>query len=387
MAGSMRAAVYSDVEYRYAGGVLSVEETFAVFAAGLRDWLDGVVLVGRHDIRPEPHPYRLRSDVEFAALPHYASLARPLSAVAAMARSLRRFWRVLDDVDVVWLLGPHPLAVAFAVLTLARRRRLVLGVRQDMPAHMRARHPDRRWPYLAAIALEAAWRGLARICPTVVVGPDLARRYRHARTLLPISISVVADADVVSAESALTRAYDGELKLLTVGRLDPEKNPLLLVDVLARLRRGDDRWRLIVCGSGSLEAELRDQLIAAGLSAHTELAGFVAADDLRARYRDSHVFLHVSWTEGVPQVLFEAYAAGLPVIATDVGGVAEIAGDASLLIPPGDGGAAATAVQSVADDPVMRERLVRRGLEIAQRQSAGAEQRRVAATLAGESPR
>ena len=53
-------------------------------------------------------------------------------------------------------------------------------------------------------------------------------------------------------------------------------------------------------------------------------------DGLLALYRSAHVLLHVSWTEGLPQVLFEAFAAGLPVVATDVGGVAEAAGDGAL---------------------------------------------------------
>ena len=46
----------------------------------------------------------------------------------------------------------------------------------------------------------------------------------------------------------------------------------------------------------------------------------------------------MSWTEGLPQVLFEAFAAGTPVVATAVGGVPEAVGDAALLIPPGDAG-------------------------------------------------
>src|SRR5262249_54859450 len=53
-----------------------------------------------------------------------------------------------------------------------------------------------------------------------------------------------------------------------------------------------------------------------------ELLGYVPLDDgLLDVYRTSHVFLHVSWTEGLPQVLFEASAAGTPVVATDTGGV------------------------------------------------------------------
>ena len=66
-------------------------------------------------------------------------------------------------------------------------------------------------------------------------------------------------------------------------------------------------------------------------------------------YRNSHAFLHVSLTEGFPQVLVEAFASGLPAVATAVGGVAAAAGDAALLIEPQDAAAAAEALERIAD--------------------------------------
>ncbi len=80
-------------------------------------------------------------------------------------------------------------------------------------------------------------------------------------------------------------------------------------------------------------------------------------EPLAELYRDSHVLLHVSWTEGLPQVLLEGFAAATPVVATDVGGVGGAVAGAALLVPPGDAEAAAEAVRSVVDDPALRERL------------------------------
>ena len=143
------------------------------------------------------------------------------------------------------------------------------------------------------------------------------------------------EAQIVTPEDALARSYDGELQVLNVGRLDPEKNPLLLADVLARLRENDPRWRLVVCGDGPLQDALAERLAALGLSEHADLRGYVTFDGgLLDAYRSSHAFLHVSWTEGFPQIMFEAFAGGLPVVGTAVGGVAEGVGDAALLIPP-----------------------------------------------------
>ena len=99
-------------------------------------------------------------------------------------------------------------------------------------------------------------------------------------------------------------------------------------------------------------------------------------------YRESHALLHVSWTEGLPQILFEAFAAGLPVVATAVGGVTEAAGDAALLIPPGDPEAAAEALERVAADAELREQLVRAGLERARAVTLEAESERLARFIA-----
>ena len=118
---------------------------------------------------------------------------------------------------------------------------------------------------------------------------------------------------------------------------------------MRELRSDDPRWRLVVCGEGPLAEALQSRLRELGLEEHAEIRGYVPIDGgLLDLYRSSHAFLHVSLTEGVPQVLIEAFASGVPVVATAVGGVAEAAGDAALLIPPRDASAAAQALAQIA---------------------------------------
>jgi glycosyltransferase involved in cell wall biosynthesis len=371
----VRLAIYSDYSYRRSGDELWAELSVVVFLAGLARWLDAVTLVGRLEPEAGEWAYRVPSEVSFAALPHYPSLARPGQAARALVSSLRRFWRVLDDVDCVWLLGPHPFAVVFALLAWCRGRRVALGVRQDLPAYVCNRHPGRRSLRLAALALEGAWRLLARACPVVVVGPDLARRYRCARRLLAVSISLVGEGQIAGPEALEARAYDGELRVLSVGRLEPEKNPLLLADILGELASGNGRWRLLVCGEGPMGADLEARLERLGVADGADLLGFVSLEGgLTELYRSSHLLLHCSWTEGVPQVLLEASAARLPMVATAVGGVPEAAGGAALLVPPGDAAAAAAALRELTDAAAERAR----------EHSLDAETRRVARFLIGD---
>jgi len=379
----VKLVAFTDYVYRERDGVIYAERAFALFLAELAKSFQELAIVGRLDAEDGPTHYPLPAGVKFVPLPHYTSLTRPLTVIASLARSLHRFWRGLDDADHVWLLGPYPHALAFSLITRIRRRHLVLGVRQDFPAYVRTRRPGRRWMHVAADVLELCWRTLARRPEVVVVGPELARHYRHARAVLEMTVSLVSAADVQAGERAALRPYDGELRLLSVGRLDQEKNPLLLAEALARLRAADPRWRLVVCGEGPLTEVLRARLRELRLEEHAELRGYVPlGDGLLELYRESHAFLHVSLTEGMPQVLIEAFASALPVVATAVGGVAEFAADAALLIPPENAEAAAAAVVRIARTAALRQQLVHAGLERARRHTLEHESARVAAFIA-----
>ena len=379
----MRVAVHTDQAYWRHGDSIYAARAFVVFLGQLARSLDRLVVLGR--LSPEPHRshYRLADEIDFVPLPYHADASNPLQAAGTFAGSLRTYWRTLRDVDAVWLLGPYPLSLAYVMLALLRRKRVVLGVRQDMPQYIRNRRPGKRWIHLAGDLLEHAYRLLARRLPIVVVGPQLARNYAAAPRLLEISVSLVRDHDIVDP-AQLDRSYDRELRIVSVGRLDPEKNPLMLAEVIARLHEHDPRWRLVVCGDGPLEADLERRLAELGVAPAVELKGHVPIDDgLVDVYRDGHFFLHVSWTEGLPQVLLEAMAAALPVVATSVGGVAEAIGDSALLIEPGEVDAAVDSLSRLAQDAALRERLVDAGQRHVRRYTMEAECRRLADFIGG----
>ena len=371
----MRLLVHLDQAFRRdAEGTLTTAQPFVRFVAELTRHVDAVTVAGRLDPAPGRAEHVVPAEIGFVALPHYASAARPGAVAGALAGSCRAFSRALADADAVWLIGPNPLSLPFAALALARGCAVALGVRQDLPRYARHRHPGRRAPILAAELLDGAFRLLARHVPAVVVGPELARRYRRAPELLQLWVSLMRAADV--GEPSTPRV---PREVLSVGRIDTEKNPLLLADVLARL---DPDWRLVAYGDGPLRGALAQRLQQLGVTDRARLPGHVALDDgLLDAYRRAGAVLHVSWTEGLPQVLLEAFAAGAPVVATDVGGVRAAVGDAALLVAPGDAEAAATALQRLDGDPQLRARLVEAGLRLAREHSLETEAGALAAAL------
>jgi glycosyltransferase involved in cell wall biosynthesis len=376
----VRLAAYTDYSYHRVDGRIYAERAFALFLDRLAGSFERLTVLGR--LSPEgvgEARYPLGEDVGFAPFPYYAKLTDPRGFLRGALGTLVAFWRALDEVDCVAIFGPHPFAVPFVLIAWTRRKKVVLGVRQDTPAYVRSRHPGRRYLHRIADAMEASFRFLGRFCSVIAVGPAVAENYRHSRRLLEISVSLVDAEDVVDP-AARNVSYDGEeLTALSVGRLDVEKNPLLLADALAALLERDPRWRLVVCGEGSLEGELRQRLQDLGVAERAELRGYVPhAGGLAEAYRESHALLHVSWTEGLPQILYEAFAAALPVVATDVGGIRAAVGGAVSLIPAGDAPAAADAVARLGADAELRDERIAAGNELVLGVTIDAEVERVA---------
>ncbi len=142
MAGAAtRLAVFCDFSYRRDGDLVTAELPFSLFLDALARQFREVTLIGRLDPTGSRFAYEMHG-IELAPLPYYASGADLSAVMRALPGAVRRFWGVLGRVDVVWVLGPNPPhAIVFALLALARRKRLVLGVRQQLPRLIRHRHP------------------------------------------------------------------------------------------------------------------------------------------------------------------------------------------------------------------------------------------------------
>jgi glycosyltransferase involved in cell wall biosynthesis len=383
----MRLGIYTDMLFRADGETISTRRAFVRFVAALPPRVEEVVILGRLDPEPGRFPYELpRAGVRFVALPYYARGTDVGAVVRTLRRSTAIFAGELRRLDAVWVFGPHPLAVVFAAMARRRGTRLFLGIRQDYPRYIAGRLPNRRWAWAvpAAWALDAVFRLLARRAPTVALGRELGRRYAGGAPVLVTGFSLVPRAELVDRQLALARSWDGERVVLSVGRLDAEKNPLLLADVIARLRAHDSRWRLVVAGDGPLRDALAQRLQTLGIEESAQLLGEVPnGPELWSLYRASTVFLHVSLTEGLPQVLFEAQAAGLPIVATAVGGVpaALDGGRNGLLVAPGDAAACASALERLAADGALRERLIDAALRSVRQDTLEAQLDRVATFL------
>src|SRR5215211_2674566 len=388
-----RLGIYFEVPYRRDEAGFSTHVPFIRFVLALRPHFDGLVLIGRVDPKPGREHYAVPDDVEVAPLPHYASLKDTTGILSTLPATLRAIWVALGRVDAVWVIGPVPTSIPVAVLGLAQKKRLVLGVRRNLPLYVRHRLGGKRWaPALgAAYVLEALFRLLARRTPTVAVGADLARLYSGgAAPVLELAVSLVSEADVPALSAGTHNPDVGHpVELLSVGRLDPEKAPKMLLKALALLeKRTPGRYRLTIVGDGQLENQLRAEADRFG-DVVRFLGHIPNGPELFKLYRASDIFVHVARTEGLPQVLTEAQAAGLPIVATDVGGVRAGlgGGDEALLVPPNDPEALAAAIARLASDSDLRAVFRKRGFAQARTLTLERQAARLAAfILSSKSP-
>lgn len=383
----MRVGVYADLLYRRDADGLSTDRAFVNFVTNLAGGLEELVIFGRLVPESARSPYRVEApNLRFVSLPHYPSVKAVWRLVGSFRGARRIFEQNVRGLDAVWVFGPHPVASILARVARRRGVPVFLGVRQDFPAYVANRLPGPAWAWARPTArlLEWAFRRTARRAPAIVVGDELAKAYAGGAPVLGTGFSLIRAADVVSVEEALGRDWGAELSMLAVGRLDPEKNPLLLPEILAGLVARFGGYRLVVAGEGPLMEAVASRARELGVEGRLDLRGYIPnGPQLWELYRRSHAFLHVSYTEGLPQVLYEAQSLGLPIVATDVGGVSAALGGgvSGLLVPPADAQAAVEAIERLRNDQALRKRLVLAGLEQASRETLEAQGERVLAFL------
>lgn len=205
-----------------------------------------------------------------------------------------------------------------------------------------------------------------------------ARRVGHAVVpAAPVWLTGDVSAETRAALRAEFGAGPGQAIVLAVGRLAAQKGFGLLLDAAARW--GDIRPAplLVIAGQGPLAAEL--QARAASLGLPVRFAG--QRLEVPALLATADVFVLPSVWEGQSLVLQEALRAGVPIVATLVGGNRELTGDdAAILVPPSDAQRLADAVRAVLGDPALAARL--REAAAARARALPGEDAAVAAALA-----
>jgi glycosyltransferase involved in cell wall biosynthesis len=211
-------------------------------------------------------------------------------------------------------------------------------------------------------ALDVYYRELAKVLPLcdefAALSPRLAAQWSGRFPFLS-SVSVlplIVDdcGGLVPAPGPHARRV--ETVFGYAARMEEGKGPLFLVSALAELNRGGRAGLLKMAGTGPQFPEVKARVRELGQRDACEFAGFYTGPLGRSAFMHGlDVFVHPSLAEGTPNSIIEAMAHGLPVVATDVGGIPDLISEGGgLLVPPGDAAALAEAMRRLAFDPDLR---------------------------------
>lgn len=167
-----------------------------------------------------------------------------------------------------------------------------------------------------------------------------------------------------------------EKLIVSVGRFAPEKGHRYLIEALSLLDRQDTPWCCTFLGDGALAVELRALTETHGLSEQMQFPGF--CEDVFSVLLTADIFVLPSLHESSPNALIEAMGVGLPCIASDVGGIADLIenGENGVRVPPQDPAALAAALYDVMTQPDFARELGRNARTTIQQKFNGAESMR-----------
>ncbi len=321
----------------------------------------------------ESRDYALAAtNVELIPVPFYATSLGALRHPLAIGRA---YARVCRAADLVFVRGMLPHVALFYLFARRYGRRPCHWIVGNPVALLRS-HRRAGWildTFSLAYAVQDRWftrlgrwlTGGALVCN----GNELRTIYRSPRTWVTVSSTITSD-DIHER----TDTCQGEVvRLLFVGFPRPEKGLQYLIEALPRLGTAR-RYTLTIVGATEQFHAYREALerLAQRLNVAQRIrwVGYVAyGPELFRCLQEADILVLPTLSEGTPRVLVEARANGLPVIATNVGGIPTSVTDGcdGLLVPPKDPQAIATAIERLVSDGELRRALIRNGLASARR--------------------
>ncbi|MBV9310795.1 MAG: glycosyltransferase [Solirubrobacterales bacterium] len=294
---------------------------------------------------------RLTSVLELE-LPQYPGLELGVPSLLAISEALSQ-----RHYDLVHVCAPGPAGIGAALVARAVGLPLVGSYHTELQAYARSRTGDARIEQLTA-AIVSAFYGQCEVvlspspgadASLAKLGIDTARMHRWARGV---------DHERFNPGHRTDGLLPGTFNVLYAGRLSSEKGIDLLAESFLIARDRDPRLHLVLAGGGPEERSLRGRLGSAAT-----FLGWLEDDELARAYASADLFVFASTTDTFGQVILEAQASGLPVLAVDEGGHVGLIenGHSGCLVQP-EPWALADAIRGIARREVLRSRLAAGGL-------------------------
>lgn len=302
---------------------------------------------------------RRLSAVAEVDIPFYAGLKVGVPSLPAIVETLAE-----GRYDLVHLCSPGPSGAAAAIIARVTGVPVLGSYHTELAAYAGLRSQDPALELAARMAI-GAFYGQCRRVLSPSVASDAVLREMGIRDERIGRWDRGVDVARFSPRRRDPNLLPGEITVLYAGRLTHEKGADLLADAFLRAREQDPRLHLALAGGGPEEGALRERL-----GEHATCLGWLQGDALAAAYASADIFLFASRTDTFGQVLLEAQASGLPVVAVGEGGPTSIIIDGVTgRLCPANAAALAEAVLTLAAQPLQREYLARTALQAVQQRT------------------
>ncbi len=300
----------------------------------------------------DPNVDRRLSAVAEVDIPFYAGLRVGVPSLPAIVETLAE-----GRYDLVHLCSPGPSGVAAAVIARMMDVPILGSYHTELAAYAGLRSSDPKLELYARLAI-AAFYGQCRHVLTPSPQSDAVLRQMGIAAERIGRWDRGVDLERFDPAKREEGLFGPGFNVLYAGRLTREKGADLLAASFLKARERDPRLHLVLAGGGPEEAQLRS-----ALGEHATFLGWLEGEELARAYASADGFLFASRTDTFGQVLLEAQASGLPVVAVAEGGPLSLIEDGvtGLLREPW-AGALAEAVCDLAAQPLLRERLARSAL-------------------------
>lgn len=274
----------------------------------------------------------------------------------------RRLWELARGAELVHAHLAEDLAVVPLALAATQGRvPLVVTVHTSLRHTLRVTDP--RSAVLKSVGAMLEHVGERRAAAVLTLTPRLAGLLRH-RGVDAGRIHVVPSGvrpALFAADHPEPFPHLGRPRVVFVGRLAPQKGVEMLVRAAARLRTS--QAHVVVVGDGPNRAGIENEIERLGLRRRVHVTGFVPHDLVPAVLAHADLFVMPSLYEELGSAIVEAQWAGVPIVATRVGGIPDVVEDdvTGLLVPPRDPAALARAVDDLLTNPHRARSLARRG--------------------------
>jgi glycosyltransferase involved in cell wall biosynthesis/predicted metal-dependent phosphoesterase TrpH len=313
-----------------------------------------VVVIGT-----DPNVDRRLPAVAEVEVPFYPGLGLGVPSVAALAETIAE-----GGYDLLHLASPGPAGVIAAACGRVGGLPVVGSYHTELAAYAQLRSGDASVAQGMRLALGMFYGGFE-----VVLSPSPASDHSLAEVGVPgdrvMRWTRGVDTERFDPAKRDPSGYPGGIRVLYAGRLTTEKGVELLANAFLHARRRDTRLHLLLAGGGPEEEALKSKL-----GRHATFLGWLDGEELARVYASADLFLFCSRTDTFGQVILEAQASGLPVIAVDAGGPSSLIRDGRTgRLCPSEPAALADAVLEFAGSPSLRDRLARRALNAARSRS------------------